>query len=56
MVIINCASLPESLLESELFGYEKDLLLQEKGLLKQLMTVHFLDEINSLPLALQEKY
>ncbi len=61
MVIVNCASLPENLLESELFGYEKGAFtgasfsgkkglfeLADKGTL-------FLDEINSLPLSLQGK-
>lgn len=61
MVRINCAAFPETLLESELFGYEKGAFTGalgsgKKGLIE---TAHestlFLDEINSLPLALQGK-
>ena len=61
MVRINCAGFPETLLESELFGYEKGAFTGalgsgKKGLIE---TAHestlFLDEINSLPLALQGK-
>lgn len=61
MVIINCASLPESLLESELFGYEKGAFTGassqgKKGLFEVANdSTLFLDEINSLPLALQGK-
>lgn len=61
MVIINCASLPESLLESELFGYEKGAFTGasaqgKKGLFEAANdSTLFLDEINSLPLALQGK-
>ena len=59
-VAINCAAIPENLLESELFGYEKGAFtgaakttpgkieLADKGTL-------FLDEIGDLPLALQAK-
>ena len=59
-VAINCAAIPESLLESELFGYEKGAFtgatqrkpgrfeLAHRGTL-------FLDEIGDLPLALQAK-
>ena len=61
MIRINCAAFPETLLESELFGYEKGAFTGalsggKKGLIE---TAHestlFLDEINSLPLALQGK-
>ncbi len=57
---INCAALPESLLESELFGYEKGaftgahnrlrgkFLQADKGVL-------FLDEIGDMPVMLQSK-
>lgn len=60
-VSVNCAAVPEALLESELFGYEAGaftgarregkagvLALAEEGIL-------FLDEINSMPLSLQGK-
>ncbi|OGR02676.1 MAG: hypothetical protein A2520_10015 [Deltaproteobacteria bacterium RIFOXYD12_FULL_53_23] len=57
---INCGALSESLLESELFGYERGAFTgaveQKKGLLE---VAHggtlFLDEINSMPLSLQVK-
>ena len=61
MVVINCASLPENLLEAELFGYEKGAFT---GALSAGKTGYFeiadggtlfLDEINSLPLNLQGK-
>ena len=59
-VAINCAAIPENLLESELFGYEKGAFT---GAAKQTMgkieTAHegtlFLDEIGDLPLPLQAK-
>jgi two-component system NtrC family response regulator len=59
-VAINCASIPENLLESELFGHERGAFtgavkrtqgkfeLADKGTL-------FLDEIGDMPLALQSK-
>lgn len=59
-VQINCAALPETLLESELYGYEKGaftgahkkrygkFLTADKGVL-------FLDEIGDMPLSLQSK-
>ena len=61
MVVINCASIPEALLDAELFGYEKGsftgaLTTGKPGLIE---TAHkstlFLDEINSLPRNLQGK-
>ena len=61
MVIINCASLPESLLESELFGYEKGAFTGasaqgKKGLFEAANdSTLFLDEINSMPMNLQSK-
>ena len=59
-VAINCAAIPDTLLESELFGYEKGAFT---GAVKQtpgkIETAHkgtlFLDEIGDLPLALQAK-
>lgn len=61
MVTINCASLPESLLEAELFGYEKGAFtgassLGKPGLIESAAgSTLFLDEINSMPLSLQSK-
>lgn len=59
-VAINCAAIPETLLESELFGYEKGAFT---GAVKQtpgkIELAHkgtlFLDEIGDLPLSLQPK-
>lgn len=61
MVAINCAALPENLLEAELFGYEKGsftgaLNSGKPGLVESANGgTLFLDEINSLPLSLQGK-
>ena len=60
MVRINCGAIPENLLESELFGYEKGAfagaLKTKKGLIELANggTV-FLGEIGELPLAMQTK-
>jgi two-component system response regulator GlrR len=59
-VAINCAALPETLLESELFGYEKGsftgALQSKKGLFMQADGgTLFLDEIASMSSALQAK-
>ena len=57
---VNCAAIPETLLESEMFGYARGAFtgaLQDKPGLFQLADkgTIFLDEIGDLPLALQAK-
>ncbi len=59
-LVINCSAIPENLLESELFGYEKgaftDAKQQKKGLAELAHTgTLFLDEISTLSLPLQPK-
>lgn len=59
-VAINCAAIPEALLESELFGYEKGAFTgAAKTTLGKIETAHggtlMLDEIGDLPHALQAK-
>ena len=59
-VAINCAAIPENLLESELFGYEKG---SYTGAAKQTLGkielasggTFFLDEVGDLPMSLQAK-
>jgi two-component system, NtrC family, response regulator AtoC len=57
---INCAAIPETLLESELFGYEKgaftDARAQKRGLFELAdKGTLFLDEIGEIPFSLQAK-
>ena len=59
-VAINCAAIPENLLESELFGYERGAFTgAAKQTLGKIETAHrgtlFLDEIGDLPISLQSK-
>jgi len=59
-VAINCAAIPENLLESELFGYEKGAFTgAAKQTLGKIELAHqgtlFLDEVGDLPAALQAK-
>jgi len=59
-VAVNCASLPDTLIESELFGYEKGAFTDAKTSKQGLVEIAnggtlFLDEIGELSLALQPK-
>ena len=59
-VAVNCGAIPETLIESELFGYEKgaftDAKVQRIGLFEEANGgTMFLDEINSMPLDIQVK-
>ena len=59
-IAVNCASFPEHLLESELFGYEKGAFTDAKSLKRGLAEIAdggtlFLDEIGELPLPFQPK-
>ncbi|UMZ74030.1 sigma-54-dependent Fis family transcriptional regulator [Natranaerofaba carboxydovora] len=61
LVTINCAGIPENLLESELFGYEEGAFTgaKKKGKPGKFEIAHkgtvFLDEIGDMPLSLQAK-
>jgi transcriptional regulator with PAS, ATPase and Fis domain len=59
-IILNCAALPESLIESELFGHKKGSFTGATASTKGLFQAAdggtlFLDEINSLPYTIQAK-
>ena len=60
LVKINCGAIPETLLESELFGYEKGAFTGASKTKKGLMELAnggtvFLDEIGEMPLSMQAK-
>jgi len=60
-VAVNCASIPETLIESELFGYEEGAFTgaRRKGSVGKILQANggtlFLDEIGDMPLALQAR-
>jgi len=60
-VAVNCASIPESLIESELFGYEEGAFTgaRKKGSIGKIQQANggtlFLDEIGDMPLGLQAR-
>lgn len=61
-VVINCAALPENLIESELFGYEKGAFTGALSSGKQGLFVQghqgtvFLDEVSEMPLSVQARF
>ncbi len=59
-VALNCAAIPENLMESELFGYEKGAFtganVRKKGLFAEACSgTFFLDELSEMPLSMQVK-
>lgn len=59
-IAVNCAAIPESLLEAELFGYEKGAftgaIKSKRGVFEQASGgTLFLDEIGEMPLSMQAK-
>jgi transcriptional regulator with PAS, ATPase and Fis domain len=60
-VAVNCASIPETLIESELFGYEDGAFTgaRKKGSIGKILAANggtlFLDEIGDMPFALQAR-
>lgn len=60
-VAVNCASIPETLIESELFGYEEGAFTgaRKKGAVGKILQAHggtlFLDEIGDMPKHLQAR-
>jgi len=61
LIKINCSAIPENLLESELFGYEKGAFTDAKMLKKGIFEMAnngtiFLDEISSMQMSIQPKF
>ncbi len=59
-VALNCAAIPETLLESELFGYEKGAFTDARAAKAGILEIAsggtiFLDEIGAMPLSVQAK-
>lgn len=60
LIKINCSAIPENLLESELFGYEKGAFTDAKAMKKGIFELAnygtiFLDEISSMQMSIQPK-
>jgi DNA-binding NtrC family response regulator len=61
LIKINCSAIPENLLESELFGYEKGAFTDAKSMKKGIFEMAnngtiFLDEISSMQMSVQPKF